>query len=129
MWATLVPGISDSFDPAQLTSLFGGFGGGLDPATLANLLGGAFSPTALAAVLAGTAPDAVTGAVIAQVIAQLATAGGGGLELPSGLGSDELAGLVGTFTDLIGALTGGGIDHCQLASAVVLKQALVVHAR
>lgn len=107
---SLVPGISEVLDPAQLTALFISFTGSeLSPDVLATFLGGQFSPEVLAGVLAGTAPDEVVGAVIAQVMAQLATAGGGSLLLPSDLGLEALTGLVDTVVDLLDALTGGGV--------------------
>lgn len=113
----LVPGLSDQFDPEQLTEMLGAFNvGGAAPAGLADLLGGQFSPEQLAAVLGGTAAPDLIGEVISQVIAQLATAGGGGLELPGGLDLDALSDLVGTVTDLLDTMTGGGIlpDLCGL---------------
>lgn len=106
----LVPGLSEQFDPEQLTAMLGAFNvGGEGAAGLADLLGGQFSPEQIAAVLEGTAGPELVGEVIAQVIAQLATAGGGGLELPTGLGLEDLVALVGTVTDLLDALTGGGL--------------------
>lgn len=106
----LVPGLSERFDPTQLTAMLGALNtGGLDAAGLADLLGGQFSPEQLTSVLQGLADPALIGEVIAQVIAQLATAGGGGLELPSGLGLEALTGLVDTVTDLLDALTGGAV--------------------
>lgn len=107
---TLVPGLSDQLDPAVLTALLGGLnGGGLDAGTLANLLGGAFSVEQLTSVLGGTASTALVGEVIAQVMAQLGTLGGGAFELPAGLDLEALTSLVATVTDLLDALTGGGV--------------------
>ncbi|MCZ4500577.1 MAG: hypothetical protein JWQ74_3132 [Marmoricola sp.] len=105
---SLVPGVSDQFDPAQLTAMLGGLNGdGLSAATLSNLLGGQFSPAQLATVLDGTAGQALLGSVITQVMAQLATGGAGGLELPAPLSAGSLATLISTVTNLFSTITGG----------------------
>lgn len=107
---SLVPGISEQFDAGQLTAMLAGInGGGLSADTLANLLGGQFSPTQLLDVINGTAGQALLGSVIAQVMAQLGTAGGGGLELPGALDLAAITALITTVTDLITAVLGGGI--------------------
>ncbi|MBO9521955.1 MAG: hypothetical protein J7518_10505 [Nocardioidaceae bacterium] len=106
----LVPGLSDGLDPATLTAILGAVnGGGLDAGTLTNLLGGAFSAGEITQVLGGTAGTALLGAVIAQVMAQLGTLDGGAFELPTGLDLTTLTNLVSTVTDLLDAVTGGGI--------------------
>lgn len=105
----LVPGISDQFDAGQLTSMLGAVNGaGLSADTLANLLGGQFSPDQVLQVLNGTASPALLGSVIAQVMAQLGTAGGGGLQLPGDLDALEITQLISTVTDLITSVLGGG---------------------
>ena len=106
---SLVPGIAGSFSPDQLTSMLGALnGGGLSASTLSNLLGGQFSPLQVTSVLGGTASPDLLGSVIAQVMAQLATAGGGGLTLPGALDLGTLTGLISTVTDLFSGLLGGG---------------------
>lgn len=105
---SLVPGISESFDPDQLTSMLSGLNGeGLSAATLSNLLGGQFSPAQLQQVIDGTAGQVLLGTVVAQVMAQLSTAGLGGLELPGPLGGDPLTSLLSTVTDLVSTITSG----------------------
>ncbi|MFL6060920.1 MAG: hypothetical protein ACJ72E_06800 [Marmoricola sp.] len=105
----LVPGVSGDFDPTQLTSMLGALnGGGLSAATLSNLLGGQFSPAQLQQVLGGTAGPQLLADVIAQVMAQLATAGGGGLQLPGALDASTVTDLIATVTSLLGSITGGG---------------------
>lgn len=106
---SLVPGISESFDAEQLESMLAGINGnGLSAATLASLLGGQFSPAQLLQVVNGTAGQALLGNVIAQVMAHLGTAGGGGLELPAELGAGTVAGLISTVTNLVTSVLGGG---------------------
>ncbi|MCX6396738.1 MAG: hypothetical protein NTV23_09660 [Propionibacteriales bacterium] len=106
---SLVPGISDQFDPDQLTAMLAGLNGtGPGADVLADLLGGQFTPTQLQQILSGTAGDELLGAVVAQVMAQLGTAGGGGLELPGDLDAGSLAALISTVTDLITSVLGGG---------------------
>ena len=110
MLDSLIPGVSDQFDVGQLTSMLGALnGGGLSASTLSNLLGGQFSITQLQSVISGTAGQALLGSVIAQVMAQVATAGGGGLALPAGLDLSVLTNLVTTVTSLLTSLTGGGV--------------------
>ncbi|RNL60429.1 hypothetical protein EFK50_19025 [Nocardioides marmoriginsengisoli] len=106
---SLIPGASDQFDAGQLTSMLGALnGGGLSAGTLSNLLGGQFSITQLQSVISGTAGQALLGTVIAQVMAQVATAGAGGLALPGVLDLTTLTNLVTTVTSLLTSLTGGG---------------------
>ncbi|MET3962255.1 hypothetical protein ABIE44_002189 [Marmoricola sp. OAE513] len=105
----LVPGISESFDEDQLAAMLGGLNSdGIGAETLANLLGGRFSPAQLQQVMAGTAGQALLGSVITQVMAQLGTAGAGGLELPGPLGAGQVASLISTVTSLVTGLVGGG---------------------
>lgn len=106
---TLSPGLSDQLDPADLTAMLGAFNGEISADTLSNLLGGAFSLEQLTALLGGTGGTALVGELIAQVMAQLGTLGGGAFELPTGLDLEALTALVSTVTDLIDALTGGGV--------------------
>ena len=115
----LLPGVSDLLDPAQLTAMLGALnGGGLDVSTLSNLLGGQFSAAELQQVLNGTADDALVGEVIAHVVAQLGTVGGGGLELPGTIDPATLLSLVSTVTDLVddvlGGVLGGDAGVCTL---------------
>jgi len=106
---SLVPGISEQFDSAQLASMLAGVnGGGLSPAALANLLGGQFSPAQLLSVINGTAGQALLGNVLAQVMAQLGTAGAGGLELPGPLSTGSITSLISTVTNLFTSVLGGG---------------------
>lgn len=110
MLDTLAPGASDAFGPADLTTMLAVLNGhAASEALLANLLGGQFTPQQLSSVMNGSAPTALVGAVFAQVMAQFATAGAGGLELPSGFDLSTLTNLVSTVTDLFGVLTGGGV--------------------
>ena len=76
--------------------------------SLSALLGGQFSPAQLTSVLNGTADPALLSSVIAQVIAQLATAGGGGLTLPGTLSSGDATSLIATVTSLLTDVAGGG---------------------
>jgi len=105
----LVPGLSGLLDPAQLTGLLGGLnGGGFSAATLTNLLGGQFSLTQIQSVLGGTAGADLVGEVLANVVAQLGTLGGGGLSLPGGaIDPSILTGLVTTITTLVTDVVGG----------------------
>lgn len=117
---SLVPGISEQFDPSQLTAMLGGLNGGaLSAATLTQLLGGQFSPAQIATVLGGTAPQDLVGAVISQVVAQLATAGTGGLELPGPLGTDAVTGLISSVTGLLGSITGGGTGPLPVVCGLI----------
>jgi hypothetical protein len=98
----LVPGSSAQLSPAQLTSMLTTLNaGGLDAGTLTNLLGGQFSLTQLQQVLAGTAGTDLVGEVLANVIAQLGTLGGGGLTLPGTVDSGVLSSLVTSITTLV----------------------------
>ncbi|MGO4256645.1 hypothetical protein [Marmoricola sp. RAF53] len=106
---SLVPGISDAFDPAQLTTMLTSLnGGGLNAASLANLMGGQFSAAQVSSVLAGTAAQDLVGKVVAQIVAQLSTAGAGGLVLPGAMSLSVLTDLVDSVTNLLGAVLGGG---------------------
>ncbi len=117
----LVPGISGAFDPAQLTSMLGALNGGaLDPASLSNLLGGQFSSAQIASALAGTASQELVGRILAQVLAQLGTAGAGDLVLPTDLMPSQLTGLVDTVTGLLGTLLGGGGELPGLCGLIPL---------
>jgi hypothetical protein len=109
----LVPGVSTQLTPTQLTSMLTALNaGGLDAGTLTNLLGGQFSAAQLQQVLAGTAGSDLLGGVIANVMAQLGTVGGGNLALPGTLDPSVLTSLVSTVTtlvtDLLGGVLGGG---------------------
>lgn len=116
----LIPGLSALLDPADLTAMLGAVNGGsLDAGTLSNLLGGQFSAAELQQVLDGTASTALVGEVLAQVVAQLGTAGGGDLVLPGTLDLSTLQDLVDTITGLVtdllgGVLGGGGGGLCTL---------------
>ncbi|HEX4190174.1 MAG TPA: hypothetical protein VHZ06_04205 [Marmoricola sp.] len=106
---SLVPGISDEFDSSQLTDMLGALNGGdLSASTLSNLLGGQFDPSQLLSVLGGTAGQDLLSSVITQVMAQLATAGGGGLALPAALDPTQAASLISTVSSLVTGLLGGG---------------------
>ncbi|HET6154420.1 MAG TPA: hypothetical protein VFE15_15865 [Marmoricola sp.] len=106
---SLVPGISDEFDPSQLTDMLGALnGGGLSASTLSNLLGGQFDPTQLLSVLGGSAGSDLLSSVITQVMAQLATAGGGGLSLPGSLDPSQVTTLISTVSSLVTGLLGSG---------------------
>ena len=114
----LFPGLSSSLDPADLTAMLDAANaGGLDAGTLSNLLGGQFSADELQKVLDGTASTDLVGAVIANVVAQQGTAGGGELVLPGALDSTALLDVVTAVTavvaDVLGGL-GGGAGVCTL---------------
>lgn len=106
---SLAPGASSAFSSSQLTSMLATLNThAVSEATLSNLLGGQFSVQQLSSVMSGSAGADLAGKVIAQVLAQLGTAGAGGLSLPSGMGLSQLTSLISTVTDLVGSILGGG---------------------
>jgi len=114
----LYPGLSSSLDPADLTAMLDAVNAGsLDADTLSNLLGGQFSADELQQVLDGTASTDLVGSVIAAVLAQLGTIGGGDLVLPGALDSAALLDVVDAVSavvaDVLGGL-GGGSGVCTL---------------
>lgn len=105
----LAPGALDAFSPDQLTTMLGVLNGHVvSESVLSNILGGQFTTQQLSSVMGGTAGSDLTGQVFSQVMAQFATGGDGGLALPSGLDSTQLADLVSTMTSLVTGLLGGG---------------------
>jgi hypothetical protein len=106
---SIVPGVSDQLDAGQLSAMLAALKGtGLDSGTLSNLLGGRFSATEIQQVLTGTDTTVLFGNVFANVLAQLATAGGGALVVPDVLDLDQANTLVSAVTSLIGTVLGGG---------------------
>jgi hypothetical protein len=106
---SLAPGALDAFSPADLTTMLAVLNGhAVSESVLSNILGGQFSVAQLSSVMGGTAPADLVGAVFAQVMAQFATGGDGGLSLPGDLDLTQLTDLVSTLTDLITGLLGGG---------------------
>jgi hypothetical protein len=105
----IAPGVSSQFDPAELTAMLAALkGAGLDAGTLSNLLGGQFSAAQIQQVLTGTDTTVLFGNVFANVLAQLATGGGGDLNLPTTLDLDQANTLISTVTGLITTVLGGG---------------------
>jgi hypothetical protein len=105
----LAPGALDAFSPDQLTTMLAVLNGHtVSESVLSNILGGQFTTQQLSSVMGGTASSDLTGQVFSQVMAQFATGGNGGLTLPSGIDSTQLASLVTTVTSLVTGLLGGG---------------------
>jgi hypothetical protein len=115
----LIPGSSSLLDPAEFTSMLDAVNAGsLDAGTLTNLLGGQFSDVQIQQVLDGTASTDLVGEVLANVLAQLGTIGGGDLAVPDALDATALQDLVDTVTglvsDVLGGVLGGGGGVCTL---------------
>ena len=102
-------GLSGQFDAGELAAMLAALKGtGLDAGTLSNLLGSRFSAAEIQTVLDGTDSTVLFGNVFANILAQLATAGDGGLVVPDVLDLDEANSLVSTVTGLITTVLGGG---------------------
>jgi hypothetical protein len=116
---SIEPGLSDQFDAGQLADMLAALKGtGLDAGTLSNLLGARFSAAEIQQVITGGDTSALFGNVLANVFAQLATAGDGGLVVPGALDLADADSLVTTVTGLIGGIlaggSGGGGPLCDL---------------
>jgi hypothetical protein len=102
-------GLAGQFDAGQLAAMLAALKGtGLDAGTLSNLLGARFSAAEIQHVLDGTDSTVLFGNVFANILAQLATAGAGGLVVPDALDLDQANSLVTTVTGLITSILGGG---------------------
>lgn len=107
--SAFAPGATSAFSASDLTTMLGVLNShAASEAVLANLLGGQFTTQQLSSVMGGSAPTALVGAVFAQVMAEFATGGNGGLSLPTSLDPTQLTSLVSTVTSLITGLLGGG---------------------
>jgi hypothetical protein len=106
---SIEPGLAGQFDAGELTTMLAALKGtGLDAGTLSNLLGAEFSAAEIQQVLNAADSTTLFGNVFANILAQLATAGDGGLVVPDALDLDQANSLVSTVSGLITTVLGGG---------------------